>query len=142
MTKHKATIKELEQPGGALRKETLEQLLGDKDQLAEFTTATLLHAVTTGLQRIRQPSTPASAVNAFIETLRKVRADLTGDDHEKQDVPQMMVNIQFNNAQNPPSVDVTPAKKPLNDTDKALLEATNESEESAAVADMFAGDNE
>ena len=123
-----------------LTKKTMEELLGSKEKLTEFTTATLIHAITIGLRRIKDTNTSPTAVNQFVETLRKVRADLTGDDHEAANTPQMMVNIQFNNAQNEvKSIDVTPKRKPLNKQESELMETTEAAvgSEAAEAADLF-----
>lgn len=133
-----------ENPQVGISKKTMEELIGDKAKLTDFTTAALIHAVSMGLRRIKDIETAPNHVNQFIETLRKVRADLTGDDHEKGDVPQMMVNIQFNNAQNEVrSIDVAPAKKkPLTPQEQQLMETTSEAldTEASQAADLFSGE--
>ena len=91
------------------------ELLDNKKKLTEFSTTALVHAITVGLMKVRAPGASPNAVNQFIEALRKVRADLTGDDHERQNVPQMMVNIQFNNE----AVQAAPREVQVQDVKKA-----------------------
>ncbi|TQE96496.1 MAG: hypothetical protein FKY71_16630 [Spiribacter salinus] len=116
----------------SLSKAAIQELTGSKEKLTEFTTVGLIQAITTGLTRIRQSNTSPTAVINYIEALRKVRADLTGDDHENN-VPQMMVNIQFNNQNKATPSDVTieakksePPKKPLSEQDSELLEQVDD----------------
>ena len=130
----------------ALSEQSIKELLDSKEKLTEFSSTALIHAITAGVMRVQDPKTPPSAVSQFIESLRKVRADLTGDNHE-MNVPQMMVNIQFGKAEQPVAIslnheqsegaseqpvaiDVTPKKsKPkkqaLSKLDDDLLQATS-----------------
>lgn len=78
-----------------LSDDAIEELVDDKAKLTEYSTATLAQAMTAAVLRIRDPKTPASAVSSVLDALRKVRADLTGEDHEKNRMPMMMVNIQM-----------------------------------------------
>jgi len=124
----------------SLSDQSIQELLDSKEKLTEFSTTALIHAITAGVLRVQDPKTAPSAVSQFIESLRKVRADLTGDNHETN-VPQMMVNIQFGKAEQavPVAIDVTPQrsgsetdaeksspqKQALPKLDNDLLQATN-----------------
>lgn len=111
-----------------LSEAAIQELLDSKEKLTEFSTTALIHAITAGVVRVQDPKTAPSAVSQFIESLRKVRADLTGDNHEMA-VPQMMVNIQFGQATapQPVEIDVTPQKSTneLQGRDAELLQATS-----------------
>jgi len=113
-----------------LSDKAIQELLDSKEKLTEFSTTALIHAITAGVVRVQDHKTSPSAVSQFIESLRKVRADLTGDNHEAT-MPQMMVNIQFGQsaAVQPVEIDVTskasaPQKK-LSALDDELLCATS-----------------
>lgn len=87
----------------------VEELVASKSALTEFTTATLVHMLAAAAVRAKKPDTPANQLAQMLEAVRKVRADLTGQDHERQ-MPTMMVNIQLGEAQKPPAIDITPAE--------------------------------
>lgn len=108
-----------------LSESAIRELLDDKDKLTEFSTASLIHAITAGVIRVKDPKTPASAVSQFIESLRKVRADLTGDNHE-MNMPQMMVNIAFGQNAAPVEIDVTPKKKKQPSAPRAVTKKDGE----------------
>ena len=114
-----------------LSQASIQELLDSKDKLTEFSTTALIHAITAGVLRVQDPNTAPSAVSQFIESLRKVRADLTGDNHE-MNVPQMMVNIQFGKSEGvqPVAIDISPRKsksekQALSKQDNDLLSTTS-----------------
>jgi hypothetical protein len=92
-----------------LSKTAIQELLDSKEKLADFSTVAIIHAITQGLHRIKDPKTAPTSINQFIDQVRKVRADLTGDNHQAV-MPQMMVNIQFGQNQQPVAIDVVPEK--------------------------------
>lgn len=91
-----------------LSEEAILELLSSKDKLSEFSTTALIHAITAGLRRVHEPDVASGAIMSFIETVRKVRADLTGDDHEKR-MPNTIFNIQFGQDLSPREITVGPA---------------------------------
>lgn len=88
-----------------LTRQQIEDIIADNDQFSEFVSATMVLALTKGLERTKLENTPLNAISNFIEVLRKARADLTGDSHELK-VPHMMVNIQFGSAPKAQSIPI------------------------------------
>lgn len=127
---------------GQLSPAAIKELLDSKEKLTEFSTTALIHAITAGLIRSKDEKTPPSAVAQLIDQLRKVRADLTGDNHQAA-MPQMLVNIQFGQSQQPVPVaievqsnrvvdaidDLTALDMDLLETTGAIIDASNIAEE-------------
>lgn len=86
----------------------VQELVDSKSALTDFTTAALVHSLAAAAQRAQDKATPANQLAQLLEAIRKVRADLTGQDHERA-MPQMLVNIQLGNAPQAVPIDVTAA---------------------------------
>lgn len=80
-----------------LSDQAIDELTGSKEELTKFTTAALAHAIAEASVRARSKETAPNHVAMLLESLRKLRADLTGDSHERA-MPMMMVNIQLADA--------------------------------------------
>lgn len=80
-----------------LSRAEIEDIISEKDKFSDFVSASMVLALTKGLQHTKNDKTPLSSISNFVETMRKTRADLTGDSHENA-IPRMMVNIQFGSA--------------------------------------------
>lgn len=79
----------------------IRQILRDKETFGQFVSAAIIDVVYKGLDKTKDPTQSLSSVTKFLDVLRRIRADLTGDDHEAM-AHQMMVNIQF--GQSPQSI--------------------------------------
>lgn len=72
----------------------IRKILRDKETFGEFVSAAIIDVVYKGLDKTKDPTQSLSAITKFLDVLRRIRADLTGDDHEAR-AHQMLVNIQF-----------------------------------------------
>lgn len=79
----------------------LNELLDSRVKGAEYVSGALYQAVCIAIERVQDPKTTPSAVSQLIESLRKVRSDLVGDNQQTQ-MPTMMVNIKFDSIQGTP----------------------------------------
>ena len=80
-----------------LSRTEIEEIIADKESFSKFSSTAMIIAITKGLEHTKRDNTPLSSITSFLETLRKVRGDLTGDSQEHR-IPQMMVNISFGSA--------------------------------------------
>ena len=103
-----------------LSEAAVKEVISSKDMLTEYATATWVQAVNLALQRLRDPDVNPNAFAGFIETLRKTRADLTGDNGSSA-MPTMMVNIQFDKHQAPILVGSQTTADPLTGTPPILV---------------------
>lgn len=78
----------------------INEILDSREALTEFVTTAMIETVSAGLKRVRDPDASATFISQYMDVLRKMRSDLTGD-NQHANMPTMMVNIQFNNGQNP-----------------------------------------
>lgn len=83
----------------------IKELLDSKDALTEFTTTALIHAITAGVLKIQDRKTAPTAIGSLIDVIRKVRADLTGDNHELN-IPRMLVSIKFGHDARPEDLSI------------------------------------
>jgi len=77
---------------GTLSRESLEELIKDKNAFTDYSTAALATIIQRGLV-LSTSSESIPAITQFGEMLRKLREGLTGTGQAAQ--PQMMVNISF-----------------------------------------------
>jgi len=78
-----------------LTESAVKEIIESKESLVEYVTVAMIQAIAVGLVRIQDDRVSPAAISSLLDTMRKIRADLTGDG-KSADVPQMMVNIQFN----------------------------------------------
>jgi len=83
-----------------LTESAVKEIIESKESLVEYVTVAMVQAIAVGLVRIQDDRVSPAAISSLLDTMRKVRADLTGDG-KSADVPQMMVNIQFNKDSQP-----------------------------------------
>lgn len=77
-----------------LSKEQIKEIISSKKQFADYVSAALVSTIAIGVRTLQTtPDLPPSAIAAFGEFLRKVRADLTGTNQTQ--MPTMFVNIDL-----------------------------------------------
>lgn len=113
-----------------LTKDAIEEILESRENLTEYVTASMIQAISIGVDKVKAPDASPNAVAALIEALRKARGDLTGD-VAQANMPQMMVNIQFSGQGQPQCITTQPAKSVIEGTPpSALSELENVDEQS------------
>ena len=77
-----------------LSKEQIKEIISSKKQFADYVSAALVSTIAIGVRTLQTtPDLPPSAIAAFGEFLRKVRADLVGSNQTQ--MPTMLVNIDL-----------------------------------------------
>ena len=77
-----------------LSKEQIKEIISSKKQFADYVSAALVSTIAIGVRTLQTtPDLPPSAIAAFGEFIRKVRADLVGSNQTQ--MPTMLVNIDL-----------------------------------------------
>ena len=86
-----------------LTKDAIEEILESRENLTEYVTASMIQAISIGVDKVKSPDATPNSVAALIEALRKARGDLTGD-IAQTNMPKMTVSIEFSGQGQPQHV--------------------------------------